>query len=727
MPWILSNPYGILVDEEADAWHTGAVTAVLPVENTQDLLIGGETGGVWRGSPADVAATALSDAWSDPDITALIQTPDPAVVVATTGKGSVYLSDLPSSGGSAPLGTFRQARTVDGGGAPVTPGRIWAGVVEPTTQRLVLACQNGLFWAELPLAGDDLVFAAAVGAAGPFSGVALGPATSIIAAGYGPALSGLFLGTWTRTPTGGSLLRVKPVRPALINGVSIGRMGRTSVASCAGSPRFAFAVTAEASGANKNSFYAVLRSLDGGQSWNVCGQLGAFANAGNQADRNEAIAVTPQAGASSYQQLNVAMGMRRGPFISNDGGDNWVEHGDTGSGSGKSPHLHSDTRCLLFDDRDSSGNTLYVGSDGGVACTRDLGASWETRPFNSRLPILQFCGSNRGYRGGASAAPTAEIAGGGLQDNENVCASLWPQPAAWRALDAGGDGGYVCFVRRDSWGNQPQSGVAISCNANAGRALELTEWVGQQLSSRGVISVKAAGGYPAQPSGVAAAAGQYVSLSTVAHPAWPDRHRRVISVCGSGSIVYGFVQTGGIYGTWLRLASVPLKGGEFITAVGSRTGDPIYVGTSNGSLFAVDPNEDDPDQATILELQIKIGRAARATLGDTKLILHAEEDLVLAAYDRQLLTMEVLHFRPVKQLPVNEPLTGLAYDERSEVVFASFDGGVFQSTTAGDSWQPFSQSLPKMAHAAELFVGESPAGQSLYLATWGRSLYHCDL
>jgi len=95
MPWILSNPYGILVDEEADAWHTGAVTAVLPVENTQDLLIGGETGGVWRGSPADEAATALSDAWSDPDITALIQTPDPAVVVATTGKGSVFTIRLP--------------------------------------------------------------------------------------------------------------------------------------------------------------------------------------------------------------------------------------------------------------------------------------------------------------------------------------------------------------------------------------------------------------------------------------------------------------------------------------------------------------------------------------------------------------------------------------------------------------------------------------------------------
>jgi hypothetical protein len=727
MPWLLSNPYGIVVDVEADAWHTGAATAVLPVQNTQELLIGSETGGVWRCSPTDEAATALSDGWTDPDITALIQSPDPVVVLATTGNGSVYISDQPSAAGSGPLGTFRQARTVNAAGAPVTPGTIWAGVIEPTTNRLVLACQNGLFWAELPLAGDDLVFAAAVGATGPFSGVALGPAKSIIAAGHGsaiPGLSGLFVGSWTRTLTGSLLLRLKP---AQVNGPSVSLMGRTSVASCFGSPRFAFAVTAQAAGPNEGLFYAVLRSLDGGQSWNVCGQAGAFANAGNQADRNEAIAVAPQPGAAAYQQLNVAMGMRRGPFISSDGGDNWVEHGDTWSGSGKSPHLHEDTRTLLFDDRDSSGNTLYVGSDGGVACTRDLGASWETRPFNSRLPILQFYGSNRGgYRGGASATPAAEVAGGGLQDNENVCSLLRPQPEAWRELNAGGDGGYVCFVRRDSWGNLPQSGVAVCCNANAGRALELGEWNGQQLASKGVIPVKAAGGYPPAPSGITATADQYLSLSTVSHPAWPDRHRRVITVCGSGSTVYGFVQTGGIYGAWLRLASLPLNRGEFITAVGSRTGDPIYVGSSWGGLFAIDPNVD-PDQASVLELQFSLGRVARAALGGTKLIVHAKEDLVLAMYDRQLLRMQGLHFQPVKQLPVNESLTGLVYDERAGALYSSFDAGVFRSVTAGDSWQPFSQGLPKMAHAAELFIGETGAGRFLYLATWGRSLFHSDL
>jgi hypothetical protein len=724
MAWVLANRYGILVDEPGDAWHTGHVNALLPVSGTNDLLVGSDTGGVWSIPPTGEPARPLSNDWTDPDISTLVQGPDPSTVFAGTSHGSLYVSDAPGGGGGF-LGAFRKADTLDANGNPIKPGTIWAGVFESSTKRLVLACDAGLLWAEVPLLpGADYVFHSSVGPAGtsgPFSGVALGPTGTVIAAGKGPGLSGLFTAKWSNNDLF--------VTASAVTGVNVGSMTRTSVASCPGSERFAYAITAQRTSPKDVVFLAVLRSTDGGGSWQVCPMSNAISSAfGNQGDYNQAIAVAPNAAATKYQDLRVAAGMRRGPMVSIDGGDTWFENGDTGSGLGRSPHLHGDLHFLWFDPQDLKSNTLFVGSDGGVARTRtfdglahvhSVSEGWESRPFNRLLPILQFNGSNTPtFRGGASAAASLDfLVGGGTQDNNTLWSIADSAPTPWRAVEKKGDGGYLTFVATDSVGTKTQ-GLGIATDANAAGEMLATAWnaTDSKLEALGAIPISGGTG-----SGLVAPAGQYISLSAVRTPQWPGSKDKVLAVCGSGSGIYGYTESQNQIGQWKLLASLSLQPNEFVTAVGSRRGDPIYAGTNVGRIFAIDP-AGGPTNANVLELNVKA--PAGAKLSDVKMILDLADDLTIAAYNAKLFRRKSLQFSevPGTGLPATQ-FRSIASDPTGRILFAAFDDGVYVSTDEGDHWNPFSDGLPTMPHAAELSVAVGANAEYLYLATWGRSMY----
>lgn len=725
MSWELANEFGILVNEEAGAWHTGRVRALLTVEGTQQLLVGSDAGGVWQLFPADEAALPLSNDWDDPDIRALVQGPDPSLVFAGTARGSIFVSDV-SGGGHGGIGGFRKASLA---GAPrsVTPGPIWAGVVEPTTERLVLACDNGLLWADIPAPGRDYTFFAATGAAGPFSGVAVGPNGTVIGAANGSlqngVLRGLFVGSWS----GGQLV-LTPA--AAVQGVSTAAMGRTSLVSSAYMEKFAYAVTTQLRNPTTGwEFLAVLRTIDGGVNWTACPSAN-LSGMGNQGSFNQAIAVAGERNVGDYRQIYVAIGMRRGPYISKDGGDSWVEHGDDGSGSGKSPHLHADLHALLFDVGDPLRKTLFVGSDGGVAWTQDLGAHWQTKRFNKNLPILEFAGCNTrgfgGYRGGASAAsyPDGLIAGG-LQDNGDVWSVMRPEPTPWKPLrevgttgDSGGDGGYVAFLA--STISAPLYGLALACDADTGSPLELTEWDSSSatLAEHGPVPVAAAPGFPANPAGVKLPGpNQWAALAAIPLPHWPSRSDHMLAVCGSGSILYGYSH-GVSASTWRPIATIPIPSSDWITAVASRDGSGIWVGTSGGRIFSVKPDLD-PSRAGAVECGVQLP----STRGAAVLMLEARSTNVFAGFNSQLLQLRGLSFGPIAGLPTNERLGGIAYDEKGDVIYAAFDRSVWEGRDGGDRWNPFSDGLPAVPHSSEIFVAETSAGRYVHLATWGRSVF----
>jgi hypothetical protein len=730
VPWELASPFGIYVDQEAGAWHTGRVRALLPVQGTEQLLIGSDAGGVWESYPADEFARPLSNDWDDPDIRTLIQGPDPSLVFAGTANGSLYVSDV-SGAGSSGIAGFRKASL---GSLPraVVPAGIQAGVVEPSTGRLVLACDNGLLWSDIAPPGGDYAFFAASGAVGAFSDVAIESGGTVIAAGNGSAGSnavhGLFIGSWS---AGQLSLAPSAIDPA----ISVGSMGRTAVVTCGESDScltFAFAVTTKLDPKTGWEFMAVLRSVDAGASWVVCpaGGIG-----GNQGDFNLAIAMAAERNVGDYREINVAVALRRGPYISTSGGDSWVEHGDVGSGSGKSPHLHPDIHALVFDSSDPLRKTLFVGSDGGVARTQDLGSHWQSERFNKRLPILEFAGSNTrifgGYRGGASAAPDVEgLVAGGLQDNADVWAQVRPDPAPWVQLKqigttgpAGGDGGYVRFLASDS-DALPAAGLGLACDADTGSPFQSTSWDGSTstLSELGVVPIVSAPGVPANPGGIGIPGpNQWTALAAVTRPHWPEPYRRVLAVCGSGSSLFGLMSWPG-KSTWLPIGSVSIAAGDWITAVASWNGETIWAGTNQGRIFSVQPDLD-PSKAVPFEC----GVALPANRGEVKYLLELPGTTVFAAFDRQLTELQSLSFNPLASQPSNDFVRSLVYEPREGVVYLAYDRTVWEGKEQGTSWTLLTDGLPAQPHCSELFVSEAGGTPILYLATWGRSVFSRSL
>ena len=65
--WQLANPFGILINKDANAWHSGHVNDVLVFPDLTALVVGTESGGVWL---IDAASDPLplSTTWDIPDM-----------------------------------------------------------------------------------------------------------------------------------------------------------------------------------------------------------------------------------------------------------------------------------------------------------------------------------------------------------------------------------------------------------------------------------------------------------------------------------------------------------------------------------------------------------------------------------------------------------------------------------------------------------------------------------
>ncbi len=110
-----------------------------------------------------------------------------------------------------------------------------------------------------------------------------------------------------------------------------------------------------------------------------------------------------------------------GPFWSQDGGASWLHPQDDKS----SGHLHADLHTLYFGPSPGVPEVLYVGGDGGIAVTKDLGATYHSQ-FNRPLNNLQFYGNKRpsvlGTHAGSLTASSRYpgLLAGGTQDNGNL-------------------------------------------------------------------------------------------------------------------------------------------------------------------------------------------------------------------------------------------------------------------------------------------------------------------
>ena len=702
---------GIRRDEAGTIWHAGHVSALLATESM--VIVGTESGGVWRidvprfARPDDrYTATSLSDDWDTPDVRALAFGPDDQrhVYVGCEMANDLFLIDLQGPKVSR---------------IPVAPWLTVNGIaVLPRLRRIVLSTNSGVKWSQIPSRVDDLMGYAWRAAEGVppaevfYSEVAVGAEDSVVVACWAPKDAPpdrIYRGTW-------SLDGVLAFKPAILD-ISAANMLRTSIASCGDHPNEMYAVAA---GANE-AISTVLRSSSDGRFWTA---VAIPEGAGIAGSYNNCIAVSP------YRPDVVVIGWQSGgPFFSVDGGQHWRhDFNDINNLS-----LHPDQHALHFVRNAQRADRLYVGSDGGIAYTPDLGASF-TSVLNEGLANLQFYGAQQVNTAGSLAISSRfpGLVAGGTQDNGNLYADGL-RSQGWRTLE-GGDGGPNRFI-------EPLAVLINWTNALPSEGVQFYRWDANTRTFSARTSIKVEGqDTPVLPFGV---------LEPVRNPVW-RKDKQLMYACAGTS-------TGAIYGLFAnpdgtdcrvrKLADVPFR----IMALGSFDGRIVHVagpknaaeaewstGGPQAGIFFTETGEFELQQIPIMQgimtkIEVISTGPAYALVAIPRPL---DSDPTPAPFETQGLSglLRYGHDRGMLfghsewRMISDHPWSTFAVDVESGRIFATTDEQVYVSRDDGATWSSASNRLPARPHCTDLRIAaDGRGGRLLYLATYGRSVWWAQI
>lgn len=619
---------------------------------------------------------------------------------------SLYESDTAAT---APLVSWRKLAP------PHDAGIVLDVAVQSDRRRILLATSAGVWWSTIPAAptsaGTYSWHAAQGLPAGGYSAVVRGPGQDVVVAAEGSnpmtGLFGLFRGSWEADEL--------KFTSSTISGIDARLMERTVVASCDADRSVLYA----AAGGPGDALLCVLRSADGGTTWAACSLTVAGdskgnalpALAGNQSRYNNAIDVCP------VRPATVALGWRSGPWISTDSGASWRARGMGWSGANwvftDPQHLHGDMHAVHFDRTDPSGQRLYLGTDGGVAGTSDLGETFSS-VHNQHLRCLQFQSyPRRAFNGSSSVRPgDTPVLAGGAQDNGNLYAVAGE--AAFRRL-VGGDGLLVCFIN---------TGHALF-TVNGNVVVQVASWDGGQLSSLGNVGITS--GKPGAPSsklGVGTPA-QPALLATIRTPSARNvAGQLAYAVAAEGSDLYAlYSDPDGASIHWEYLTTVGTKFTETITAVGSADGETCFIGTSTGRILSRDaatgftlelPVEPLDAGAAIHHFAVQSAQRAFA-------ILNSPTNGYLLRFQSPGI------WHATQGLPI-ETLWGVAADPATNIVAVATDSRVYLSRDDGETWRAASRGLSRRPHCAGLQLHTDTKGTTtLHLTTYGRSAWQASI
>lgn len=766
--WHQANFLGIEIDADQNAWHSGHITEVVPLQDTADsVVVATETGGVWVvvGSSNPIQ---LSDSWDAPDISALAVGPFGARHLYA-GCAARYGND-PNRTAVAPvimetdLSTFAPLFNwlPVTPGLPVTAGLVTKILVLSAVGKIIVACgreqpddTGGIWWSDIPAPRFGVsdpprapyVWKEAV-IDGPTSkqgfwdlaGAALLneplraqerlAALRVVAGGYKGG--GIYAGGWE-----GADLVLRHVGISFDDGndataIYYQNAGTTSVSSCSNKPTVLYASTAWPDG----RLNAVLRSRDAGRTWvyspakmaNATGPLDLLYFRAGDLGADWANRIS----AHNENPGMAAFGCQGGTFLTLDGGSEWrpVDGG---------PHTHSDVHALMFSKEvpDSIG-FLYIGSDGGlVQVNLDewlglTGVPAFRSDYNRSMQSLQcysyFFRQFTGTVAGSTGRPG--LVAVGLQDNGNVYCTLDPLEP-WRHAD-GGDGGWNAFLADDSYVHNIM-GEVITATTPSGVSAVVPVTIPQ----------------PGDPAGL-----KHYAADTVVQPRFERDGRLMMAVASTGTEIFGLFSDRGNAPAYNfeRLGAGPAE--KWTSAVWSFSGDQVMLGTSDGHFYGLDSAS-----GVLTEQPVKLPRPSpntRMSGGWVTRIAGFDDRSVFATLASATQTSTVppgalapLLISPLIQSYVlafdgggwaptqgsglpNVPAFGflplaVPHTRVERAMLVSQDGGVWISRDDGATFARASKGLPRRAHGADLRFVPGREGGTIFLATYGRSVWQARI
>jgi len=786
--WRRASNFGILRDPTANfsdsraPWHSARLFDVLRVGGVASgpLLVASPQSGLWIVSTNGGLAIPLSFEWGGlpvaqpgvwsgniPNTVCLAQglySPEHVYVGGGQQVGRPVGAALSETDTTKPdpLSHWRDIPIADANKNSLGAGAINRIVVVSQFRKLVLACDNGVFWAQIPPPGGTYIFQQAAGLPpGRFSGLALSQGLNIIAGAWGtdlglhpgsPLHAGIFVGTWA------SFTGPLNFTPAKISGVRPGLMRRIDIASTPADPRVLYAVSGGGNPTtpqtdskgnvifdsfgnviwqNDNDFIlCVLRSGDGGSTWSLTGRTLAGTLFGklfpgkpgqdvlghSQDGYCGCIAVTP------FDARFVAIGVGLSA-LSLDSGSSWRVFDES------SPHVHADTHGLLFDPSDR--NALHICSDGGLATTSVDGLPHWSTGGNRQLPDLEF------YKTTASPKDSGLIAGS-LQDNGNVFAPLYIQTDPWQTLE-GGDGVMTQFVSTGDLLRQnntlTQVSAATGLSVDYGRMVRAAAWdsTKRRFNDRSMFPVAplSFGVIPVDESGTG------LSVPTnedgleltepVATPTFTNDDGEPMIAVGSNQLqVLGLFSKSDGNSHWEELGNIPDNGAnDYISAVTSPDGTFVYIGTNNGNLYHLDASGSLFNLTAIFPAvsSARIMRIVALNHDDVFLIAGAtvlHVTISAGAATATVLTGKVLPSGVSATLPTGQEFNAMAADPTTNppTLYACTAFSIFVSPDLGESWLPFNEGLPTAPSCQDLrWVQEASQVSFLYAATQGWSVF----
>ena len=627
----------------------------------------------------------------------------------------------------------------------------------PEPPRVVLATDKSVWWAT-GLAGTDYQWKQAVGlkATAPFFGLARctggviaavrESAAALLDIGIGvdgaPApktekVSGIYVGRWD-DPADLTMKR------SAINGLSqtqVDAMKYISVATCRDHLERAYAVSADSDGA----LFAILRSFDGGQTWEQC----ATKLEGNHSDKWNAKSISGDRTQGGWHKTigvhptnpDVAGFGWRYAMVSKNRGDSWRLIGgdwvDPETWNFASSHMHADVHCLYFEP-EFTNRRLYILSDGGVIQTQNWdGESADFKSaMNRNLANLQFYSTDlrRGFWGTMGTADFAPLVGGGLQDNGNVWCKLSGSFNEWQKAE-GGDGGWVAFLKH-------AGGQLV--DYSMGDFVGKFNWKSDTFNWDGNVPLLTVfGNVDAQ--GLKAPVAE-----AVPRPRYRNRNGELMhAVCAPAMVraadimqpipleldgkdaecrivfgLFGGDSTPFLY--WRDIGRLPPYAGA-ISALGVDDGGIVYVGTQDGRIFALSVGS-----GPALELTVeKPFDSPKGWI--SRIVTHRNNSFAVMYSDTgsYVLRLNAFSWRILRSglsLPF-EPIHGLDINRMGAPVTlaAATESSVYVSPDLGDNWLQYNLGLPRMPHCSDLRFGTLEGRQKLYLSTWGRSVWMADL